>query len=592
MPYIIPKLILKGMLYISQLFIIAGLFINPFLYSQNLSPATPPSSKFISPLDIPLLLSGNYGEYRPGHFHAGMDLKTQQVEGKPVFAVDSGYVYRIVVLTGSYGNALYMKHPGGNITLYGHLSKFEPALAKYVEEQQYKKKSFTVDLNPDSGTFVFRKGGLLGLSGNSGGSFGPHLHFEIRDKSGTIPINPLNYGFAIEDKTKPIIRWLWVYPLDAYSTVNGTNQKMLIQVNEKNGIHSIAPDIIEVSGKVGIGIEAYDYLDHSPNACSPYTLSLTVDDNPNFFCRIDSIPFSSAGYLDSYYDYGEMLRSGKKIQKLFIDPNNKLAIYKHALNRGIIQPDDNAAHTIQVVVRDTYGNSSALNFKLKFTRPSNAMLPGENDSLVVATFFYDSLNVYENTDIRVAVPRDALFDNIHFTYAKYSNDSIPYSAVHQVHNEYTPLFKPYILSIKPRGLPASFSSSALIARRESDGSWVSVGGDFKNGFVSARVKVFGQFIVTVDTAPPVIKPLLFNSGGKYVARQVIAFTIADSLSGIRKYAGYIDKKWALFEYDAKNHLLSYTLDDNRLEKDKMHLVELYVTDNKDNVTRFRDSFYY
>ena len=578
--------------YISFFLFLAGLFITNFIHSQNLPLQKQTSSVFTAPIDIPMLLSSNYGEYRSNHFHAGIDIKTEQVEGKNVLAADAGYVYRIAVQSGGYGKAVYMKHPDGKVTVYCHLNRFEPALEKFVKEHQYRKKSFEVDLNPNADLFTFHQGGLLGFSGNSGGSEGPHLHFEVRDRSGSVPINPLNFGLAIKDKTNPKIKWLMIYPLDPYSKVNGADQKMLVQVNGKNGNHFIAPDTVNVSGNIGIGIEAYDYLDNSSNECGLYTLSLMLDDNQLYLCRIDSIPFSSTGYINSYIDYEEKIRSGKKIQKLFVDPNNRLTIYKVASNRGIIQLKDSAVHAIRIIVKDTYGNESVLRFNLRSAAIADVLQPWAMDSTVVARFAYDSLNVYENHDIRIAVPRDALFDNIDFQYAQVNNDSISFSAIHQVHNEYTPLFKSYILSIRPGELPLSLNAKALIASRATDGTWVSQGGEFRNGFVTARVKVFGRFIVTVDTVPPDILPVAFKTGGMYAENQVISFNVTDSLSGIRKYAGYIDKNWALFEYDAKSDLLTYTIDGSKLDKNRVHPVEIYITDNKDNVTRYQADFYY
>jgi hypothetical protein len=578
--------------YISYFLFLAGLFITTFVHSQNQPPGNRISSEFTAPIDIPMILSSNYGEYRSNHFHAGIDIKTEQVEGKKVLAAGSGYVYRIAVQSGGYGKVVYLKHTDGKITVYCHLKSFEPTLEKFVKEQQYKKKSFEVDVNPGSGIFTFNKGDFLGLSGNSGGSEGPHLHFEVRDQSGSIPVNPLNCGFAISDRTNPKIRWLMIYPLDPYSKVNGTNQKLLVQVNSKNGKHFITSDTISISGGIGIGIEAYDYLDNSLNECGLYTLSLILDNNQLFFCRIDSIPFSSTGFINSYIDYEEKIRSGKKIQKLFVDPNNRLKIYKVAINRGIIHLRDSAVHAIKIAVGDTYGNESVLKFNIRSAAISDLLQPRELDSRVVARFTYDSLNVYENHDIRIAVPRDALFDNIDFQYTQVDNDSISFSAIHQVHNEFTPLFKSYILSIRPRDLPLSLNGKALIASRAADGTWVSQGGEYRNGFITTRAKVFGRFIVTVDTVPPDISPVAFITGGRYAENQVISFNITDSLSGIRKYTGYIDKNWALFEYDAKNDLLTYTIDNSKLAKNKVHPVEIIITDNKDNITRYQSDFYY
>jgi hypothetical protein len=586
-----PKLSIKDMYYISYFLLLSGLFFNTIIYSQTVPPRNNKNSEFQSPLDIPLLLSANYGEYRSGHFHAGIDFKTQQVEGKNVFAADSGYIYRVVVLAGSYGNAVYLKHPSGKITLYGHLSRFEPAVEKYVKEQQYRKKSFTVDLSPDPARFVYRKGGFLGWSGNSGGSFGAHLHFEVRDQSGAIPLNPLNYNFAVKDNIKPQIRWLMLYPLDTASAVNGIVMNLPVKVNAGRSGYYISPDTIKVKGKIGLGIETYDFLNDASNECGPSTIEVSLDKKIMFFCRFDSIPFSSGSYINSHFDYGEMFRSGRKIQKLYIDPNNKLNIYKIALNRGIIHFNDPGVHNLRILVTDTYGNESELNFMMQWEPDKPAVKPAP-EPFVVSRFSYDSLNIFENQNIRVMVPKDALFDHVDFKYQEIQNDSILYSSIHQVHHKYTPLLSSYILSIKPRDLPVELHDKALIASRGAKGTWISQGGEYKNGFVTTRVKAFGEYIIAIDTTAPVIKPLAFTPRAKYTAQQVISFLISDDFSGIRKYSGYIDDRWVLFEYDAKNNLLMYKVDPTRLTKGISHDIVIRVTDNKGNSAQYKSDFYY
>ncbi len=226
------------MQFILQFLIFAGVFDN---YQVNLQDSIKDSDKtvyFTSPVDIPLFLAGNYGEIRNAHFHGGIDIKTQQVEGKTVVAADSGYVFRVAVQSGGYGHALYLRHPSGFVTVYGHLRQFAPQIEAWVKEQQYRKKSFEVDLNPNEHQFVFRKGEMIGLSGNTGSSGGPHLHFEIRDKSASIPLNGLKYSFPIKDLVKPKIEWLCIYPLDDSSTVNGLNRKLLLPVSMlKNNLY-------------------------------------------------------------------------------------------------------------------------------------------------------------------------------------------------------------------------------------------------------------------------------------------------------------------------------------------------------------------
>jgi murein DD-endopeptidase MepM/ murein hydrolase activator NlpD len=574
---------------ISYLFIIIALFIPASVSSQSLTEKQ--SIHYNAPLDIPLLLSANYGEYRSGHFHGGLDFKTQQVEGKNVFAVDSGYVFRIAVLEGSYGNAVYLKHPSGNISVYGHLSRFEPSLASYVKEQQYKKKSYTIDILPEAGLFVFKKGELVGWSGNSGSSFGAHLHFEIRDSTGAVPLNALNMGFDIKDNISPKINWLMVYPMEQESYVNGFHQPLLLPVLGKSNVYSIKPDTILIHGKVGFGIETYDFLNNALNECSPYTMQVLIDNHLSYFCRIDSIPFSEAGYINSFFDYGEMLRSGKKIQKLFIDPNNRLKIYKTAINRGLISFEDDSVHAIRIIATDTYGNESAMRFYLKNSTefsPFTAL----KDSLVAAHFTCTKINVFESDRVKVVIPENALFTDIDFQYLEKWNDGAPYSMVHEIHNRFTPLLYSYILSIKPENLPENLKSKALLARINPDGSLSAEGGEFRNGFVTAKTKSFGRFVVTIDTVPPVIKPVRFSPGAKLKKGQTIIFQISDSISGIQNYSGFIDSKWALFEYDAKNRTLSYTADEKYIQTEKNHVFELLITDQKGNVSEYQNTFYY
>ncbi len=574
---------------ISIFFIITALFISVSVSSQSFNHK--PSVHYSAPLDIPLLLSANYGEYRSGHFHGGIDFKTQQVEGKNVLAVDSGYLFRIVVLEGSYGNAVYLKHPSGNITVYGHLSRFEPGLAAYVKQLQYEKQSFTIDVLPEPDRFIFRKGALVGWSGNSGSSFGAHLHFEVRDSTGAIPLNPLNMGFDIKDNIAPKINWLKIYPMDTTSYVGGVAQPLLMPVLGKKNVFQVQPDTISVKGKIGLGIETYDFLNNALNECSPYTIHVLIDNHLTYFCRLDSIPFSEAGYINSFFDYEEMVLSGKKIQKLFVDPNNRLEIYKTAINRGLIAFEDDSVHSVRIIATDTYGNEAALSFYLKNSKEVSPY-SYEQDTLAVAHFDYSKINVFENDRIRVVIPENALFTDLEFHYWESISEGAPYSMIHEIHNQYTPLLISYMLSIKPENLDSKLRHKALLARINTDGSLSAEGGEFRNGFVTGKVRSFGRFVVNIDTTPPVIKPVRFNPGAKFKNGNTISFQISDTLSGIRSYSGYIDSKWALFEYDAKNRMLSYTMDDKYLQSNKNHTFEILVTDQKGNISQYRNSFYF
>jgi murein DD-endopeptidase MepM/ murein hydrolase activator NlpD len=580
------------MQFILQLLIFAGVFDN---YQVNLQDSLRSSDKtpyFRPPLDIPLFLAGNYGEIRNAHFHGGIDIKTEQVEGKTVLAADSGYVFRVAVQSGGYGHAIYLRHPSGLVTVYGHLKQFAPPVEAWVKNQQYRKKSFEVDLSPDKKQFVFRKGETIGLSGNTGSSGGPHLHFEIRDNSASIPLNGLKYSFPIRDLVKPKIEWLCIYPLDDSSMVNGINRKLMLPVSMlKNNLYIKANNPL-VSGNIGFGIVTYDLLNGALNKCEPYSMSLYEDSILHFRCVIDSIPFFQTGYVASHIDYAEKIRSGRVIQKMFVDPNNTLPIYKKAVNRGIINFSDSLEHEIIISVADAYANQSDLVFKVHSSGLKGPVAALPKDTNVVTRFYYDSLNVYKTPDVRVVVPRDGLFDNIDFHFAKTETDSGKFSAIFSVDREETPLKRSFILSIKPRNLPPYLRSKAGITGIGTKGNQISQGGSYKNGFVTAQVKSFGRFFVSIDTIAPTIRATGFRKGARYTDGQVLSFRIRDVGSGIAKYSGYIDQEWALFEYDGKNELLFYRIDGTRIQKGKTHRVEIIVSDNRENFNRFESTFYY
>ncbi len=545
-----------------------------------------------APLDFTLLLSGNYGEIRSTHFHTGLDFKTEQVEGKHVRSVLDGQVIRIKVQSSGYGKAIYIQHEGGLVTVYGHLSLYMPEVENYVKDNQYRLKSYEVDLFPEAGRFVYKKGQQIGYSGNTGNSSGPHLHFEIRDAATSVPLNVLNFGLPVRDKTPPKIYWLGVYPLGKDSRINGRNEKYITQVIPRNGNYMIRDTSIQLTGDIGFGIETYDYLDGSSNACSPLTTLLAVDGDTLCLYTLDSIPFDMALTVNSHIDYEEKLKTGKVIQKLYQDPNNPLKIYKVAPGRGVFRFDDLSAHRIFVSVTDAYGNNSVLDFNVRSVPPDQVTPGTVPDSSGLVTFNYDSLNVFESEGVRLVVPRNALFRNIEFTYARLTAPEESLSDTFAIHNEYDPLFKSIILSIRPKHLADGTYDKVFMARTGNNGKYIPAGGSFGNGYVTAQVSSFGKYFLVVDTAGPQITPVSFRGGGQYQEGETISFRITDDESGIGGYTGHIDGKWALFEYDAKNNLIFYSMDKERLEKGRSHRLEIMVTDERNNMSHFISSFFY
>jgi len=284
--------------------------------------------------------------------------------------------------------------------------------------------------------------------------------------------------------------------------------------------------------------------------------------------------------------------NGRLIQKLFLDPNNRLPIYKVSVNRGVIRFSDTLQHLIRVSVLDAYGNESQLLFNVHSAGMVNPPVVRRYDSAFVTRFYYNRMNVFEKPDIKLMVPAGALFDNLNFTFSREKSDTLILSDIFNIHQMYVPLNKSYTLSIKPLNLVSGLHNKAMIVSMGKNGARISYGGVYKDGFVTAQVKNFGRFFIAVDTMAPLITPENFLDDTEYSEGQTISFRVTDQESGIRKYSGYVDKKWALFEYDAKNDLLSYTIDRQRLAKGEKHIIEIMVADKRDNVSHFRGNFFF
>ena len=297
------------------------LFIISILFYSSLNDFPTDRTIFNSPLNIPLLLSANFGELRVDHFHSGVDIKTQGTTGKEVVAAADGYIYRISVSPAGFGNALYLRHPSGYSTVYGHLDRFTSQIEEYVKNHQYKNKSFEVTLFPDKDEFPVKQGQLIAYSGNSGGSGGPHLHFEIRKSTNEKPINPLLFNFGIVDNIKPIIEKLEIYPLNKHTLINNKNSAKKINVSGSHGSYFVpSENEISISGPAGFGIKDYDMLDGSPNKCGVYSIELFIDSMSIFKYIMDGFPFTDSRYVNSHIDYETYMKENIYIERTFVLP--------------------------------------------------------------------------------------------------------------------------------------------------------------------------------------------------------------------------------------------------------------------------------
>ena len=553
--------------------------LGTFIYAQQ--------KNFASPVNFPIVLNGNFGEIRGNHFHAGIDIKTKGETGLPVFSIEEGFVSRISVSATGYGNALYIDHPSGYTSVYGHLEEFSPSIAHWVKSQQYKQKSFEVNLYPEKNQFSVKKGEAIAKSGNTGGSAGPHLHFEMRRTENQHPVNPLFYNFEVADETKPNVENLYAYPLSTDSHVSGNTDKQHFKLVYYGGAYHLKGiQSLNVFGEIGFGVDAIDYFDNNWSKCGIYQLEYWVDNQLINSFQFDELDYSKMRYINSHIDYEAYIRNNKKIHKTFVDPGNKLDIYRQTYNGGLFSFNDGKRHHLQIMLYDVNMNTSEIDFYVVSTEPVEHQAA---ETLGKLNYYTD--NSYSTEDFELYIPIDALYTDLDFIYKEGRIPEGAYSNLHRVQDKYTPLQKAIQLKIKPVNLPDELQDKALIALFDiQTGKFRSVGGTYANGWVEGKSRNFGDFCVVVDSIAPEIRPLSIKNN-VLLEKDRLRFKIEDGLSGIKSYTGTIDGKWVLFEYDAKRDLLVYNFDEH-IKKDKNHKLQLIVEDLKGNKNTFFSTFNY
>lgn len=536
-------------------------------------------SSFRNPFDFPILLSGNFGELRANHFHSGIDFKTQSVEGKPVRAVQDGYISRIGVSPWGYGNVLYMNHPDGTTTVYAHLQKFTALIADYVKEQQYIKESFTVNLDPDSALFSFKQGDIIGFGGNSGSSGGPHLHFEVRDTQTEEVLDPLiYYKDHIKDTQAPRITGLKVYPMEGRGVVNGSVRPRTLKLTTpKSTRQLVVSDKIEAWGDIAFGIRAFDSMDGTSNIYGVKEVVLMKDSDVVFRSNIERYSFDETRYLNSFTDYSEWRNNGSFFMKSMIEPGNRLSFVK-GKDRGIITIDEERIYLLSYLLSDLYGNTTLLAFKVQGKKQN---LPEIKDSVV---FNWSGDNRFGAKGVRLFIPRGNLYADLNLRYSS-KEDSTALAGVHTLHSEAIALHKSADLSIRLQHDTLSNKQQYGIVRlHKGRRHWV--GGTYKEGWIQATIRELAVYSLAADTEPPVITPIAPETWGQ---KKRITIRIADHLSGVDTYRGEIDGEYALFEFDGKKGLLTYDFDSGRLAKGT-HELTFTVTDACGNQSVYTRKF--
>ncbi|MBF4466957.1 M23 family metallopeptidase [Flavobacterium sp. LC2016-12] len=552
-------------------FSILTLLFCQFIFAQTQYP----TDYFAPPLDIPMQLSGNFGELRPNHFHAGFDLKTNQREGLNVYAIAEGYVSRIKISTFGNGKCIYITHPNGYTSVYGHLQTTLGAIQEYVQKTHYKEKAFEIEMFPKPGELPVTKGQLIALSGNTGSSEGPHLHFEIRDTKSEFVINPMFFGYDknINDTKKPTISSLYVYPMDN-TTVNQSKQPLLLNLAlQKDGTYLASK--VKANGKIGFGINAVDFDNVSGNRNGVFNVSTFVNGDPNYNYKFNTYSFDEMRYINALIDYGRYKKSGQRVQKLFMKTPFALSIIKTDSLRGIIPVEPNLASTYRIEVSDYFGNLSAITIPIEF----DAATPIINEVPETSKYFIKVNKDYnfEKDNMSVFFPAGTFYDDFNLNFDVKNNKIY-------IHDDVVPVHSNFTITIKDSTYSEALRDKVFIGRSGSYNATTR-----KNDVFTAKSKTLGQFGLVLDTIAPVIK-IAKPIEGKSVSDKTIQFTISDSSSGIKSYNGYLNGDWVLFEYDNKTRKITHKFDDALLAEGENDL-KIEVIDNVGNSAIFETRFF-
>ncbi|TVR38706.1 MAG: M23 family metallopeptidase [Cryomorphaceae bacterium] len=572
----------------SHLAVMTALLFGAFFWSVPASaqPAHWPVDYFSAPLDIPLFLSGNFAELRSNHFHSGIDIKTQGVEGMNVVAAAEGYVSRIRISPYGYGNALYIDHPNGYTTVYAHLKTLSPKLALLARVEQYSLESFELDLKLEPHQAPVERGEVIAKSGNTGGSGGPHLHFEIRETTSQLSLNPLLFNFAIKDDIPPIVRGLRVYPMSDSSTVEGRRDDMSYVVAGSNGKYTLKnQQVVRVFGPASFAVHTYDLLNEFPNKCGIHRIRLYQEDELIFESQLDSINFNTFRQINTYKDFRLFHLKKWHYHRSYVSPYNDLTVYKTAVNNGVVHLP-HGRHSFQYVVNDSYGNESTLQFQVEWLTQAPATVPTVGKK-VKDVFHHDRENVFETDNLALTIPPQRLYEDTDFTYAEGAKLWNSLGPVHHIHDGMVPVDKWFTLRMKIDDIPEELEEKVLVTAVTGGQYHKAKGGRYKDGWVTTRLREFGSFTARIDTVPPRIKPMNIFNGKNMAGVPRIDLSITDDLSGIKHFEARIDGEWILMEYEPKASRITHHLEKGRFKGTRELVVK--VTDERNNVATYKAS---
>jgi len=537
---------------------IAGLIICILFVSGFVSSQTPnyPKGYFRWPLNLAPEIVANLGELRNNHWHMGLDIRTDQKENQPVYAAAAGYIAKIKIEPFGFGRSISINHPNGLTTLYAHLNDFFPQLEKWVTDEQYKQQSWSIELNFSPNQFPVSKGSLIAYSGNTGGSQGPHVHFEIRDTKTSKCLNPLLFGFPLMDKVPPTLVKLAVYDR-SFSLYEQSAQFFPLKNTDSGYIIPKLPLLKTGLNKLSFAIQAYDRISGSDNQDGIYSASLFVDDNPVVRFVIDSISYDETGYMNCHIDYRYKHNGGPWLQHLSQLPGDRGPVYKHYNGNGTIILNDTNRHKVRIEIDDAYANSADLGFIVQY---DENLSQASAHPLAHSHFSPGLVNVLEKDDFEVYIPEECLYDTVPAFY--YSTNKRPTGSLsieHSLNNPSIPVHNSFTVRVKPTdNLPGQWNDK-IVLQREYGGNRTVRKAKMENGFLVADFDDFGNFQAFLDLEPPSINDLGKGDTINLSAASRIAFQPTDNF-GVKSFRAELDGQWIRFTND-KSRSYIYKFDE-------------------------------
>ena len=537
-----------------------------FLNSQEID--------FQSPIDAPFDLSGTFGEFR-SRFHTGIDFKSRGVQGQKIFSIEDGYVSRIEVNNYGYGKVLYIDHPNGYTSVYAHLRNFSPELNEYIKSELYKSQTNSIKKFPKKNEFIISKGSVIGYSGNTGRSFGPHLHFEIRETKNQNALNPLMFNYKYIDEQRPVVRGLYLISEDKSLVKELPIRKKISKLNDSTYIS----DIVEYNGKIGVGLDIYDIqYKNLYNQNGIYKIELFIDSILSYSYKMDKIKFSENHYKKIMYDYLSLVERNKKVIKIYTPPNSNLSFLKNNSFNGIINSDTYKDNSVTIKISDWNNNSSYIKFRLKSvtTKPEELSYKG------IEVLRNQDYTLNKNSSI-IEIDKNTFYDDLLLNIS-YNSDTL------DLGKEKNPFRSSLRVKLPHKIIDTMELRQSFVGKIINDRvSYLS--SKKNNSYIYANTSSLGKYIISRDSLEPEIKPINFKNNSNIKGKRSLKLRLKDEHSGVKKYSSYINGNWALFEYEPKSNLIFHNLSDGIINNGKNELIIKYE-DGVGNKGVFKTSVFY